>query len=471
MVHALGLSSSCFFYLLLPYVSEAHHLNKDEFRGRFAVFGLVVPSRTPHHQFVSSQLCRVNFHKTPPKNMSERPLPTPASKSSASSAKQAAAVSPSSKGTVPTDKVGVMRIVNMMVGGTLASLGLDGCCCCGGGQSQPLELKLCTIGNKRGPYVKGRGLLEWCKDQEYRLPFKANVENVSILTEAMMQHEVLIKAELVDKENKKIRPIKAKGPNVFKPGDFYVWHYEGDQTKRNVLMTLIVCVVFFFCLMPAWPRFMKIGVWYSSVTLLLILVGFTVFRMLLWLIVWISSGWHLTIFPYIFIDGIPITDAFIPWGPAIPAWSSGGSWYQDELDSMRYYRVGALVACIGISFWVYSQPTEFDDYMSATKGFTDDLYSGNLLSDMSNADKVNIDKPKYQSLADILFEEAENAAEADKEEAATVATEGAKKKTPSLEELENMDTEGEDEEETEEEEAARMLREIQEEEDAVEGTH
>lgn len=407
--------------------------------------------------------------------MTTRPSSTPASVGSATAAKNAAtaAVVPGTvaKGPVPTDKVGVLRIVNLMTGGTLASLGLDACCCCcGGGKSQPIELKLCTIAAKRGPYVKGRGLLEWCKDQEFRLPFKATVENVAILTECMIKYEVLIKGELVNKERRVIKPVKMESPYVFKPGDFYVWHYEGDPMKRNILMGLIVGVVFFFCLMPAWPRVMKIGVWYTSVTFLLGIFVFSCLRMLLWVTVWICTGWNLTVFPYIFIDGIPISDAFTPWGGA--AWGSYGSWYKDESGAtMRYYRVGTLVALIGIGFWVYSQPTEFDDYMSATKGFTDDLYSGNLLSDMSQNSKENIDKPKYQSLADILFEEADTAAEAAKKEGESVE-DGTKKKTPTLEELEAMDTEGDDEgEESEEQEAARMLREIQEEEDAVEGTH
>ena len=84
--------------------------------------------------------------------------------------------------------------------------------------------------------------------------------------------------------------------------------------------------------------------------------------------------------------------------------------------------------------------------------------------------QVNIDKPKYQSLADILFEEADNAAAADAA-AAEGATEAASaKKVPSLEDLENMDTE-DDEENSEEQEAARILSEILEDEDAEEGTH
>ena len=330
------------------------------------------------------------------KNKMPAPSGPSTSKSSASSAKDAAVnPTPHGKQPVPTDKASVQRIVNMMHGGTMASLGLDACCCCcGSSQSQPIELKLCTIGAKRGPYLKGRGIYEWCEDQAFRLPFEVTIENVMELTKYMVKYEFLFKAAKTSKERKAIAPTKDQktmttDPDVYRK-DFYIWHYEGNPMMRKLLMGLIISTVIFFCLMPAWPRFMKVGVWYCSVTILLGITGFSIVRFFLWLLVWICSGWHLLVFPYIFIDGIPIGDAFTPWGPAIPNWNSGGSWYKDTDVSMRYYRIGALVATIGIGLWVYSQPTEFDDYMAATQSFTDDLYSGNLLSDMSNTDKVSV---------------------------------------------------------------------------------
>jgi len=291
-----------------------------------------------------------------------------------------------------------------------------------------------------------------------------------------------LKAKKVPERKKTILPVRDPKENVpsqdpvkFKK-DFYVWHYEGNPMVRNALMTLIVCVVIFFCLMPAWPRSMKVGVWYCSVTMLLIMFGFLILRNTLWLIVWICSGWNLTIFPYVLIDGIPISMVFAPWGGPIKAWGNSGSWYPDTDVSMRMYRVGTLVTCIAIGFWVWNQPTEFDDYMLASRAFTDDLYSGNLLSDMSNTDKKNLDKPKYQSLADILFEEAEVAADADAASAEDSA-EPAKKKVPSLDDLENMDLEDDEENaatsatDPEAAEAAALLAEILEDEAEETGTH
>lgn len=317
--------------------------------------------------------------------------------------------------------------------------------------------------NKRGPYLKGRKILSWCLENADKLPFDPTVKNVQLLVQGLMQHDFVFKATVTNKERKVIAPVfpKQKGPAADEKEfakEFYIWNYEGDQTTRNWLLGAIVGVVIFFCLMPAWPRFMKVGVWYLSCTLLLLLVGFSIVRMLIWQLVWIVSGYHLTIFPYIFIDGIPISEAFMFWGPATEY--SGGSWYADKDTSMRYWRLAALAATAGIVVWVYNQPTEFDDYLATVTDFTDDLYSGNLLSDMAQNQKDNIDKPKYQSLRDILFEEAEEAAEADA--AAAEVAEG-KKKGKSLDEIL-----AETEEDDEDDEAAAILNSILEDEESGE---
>ena len=49
-----------------------------------------------------------------------------------------------------------------------------------------------------------------------------------------------------------------------------------------------------------------------------------------------------------------------------------------------------------------TQPSEFDGFVQGQGDFLKDLYAGTLLSDMSQEDKENIDKPKVQSLDDLL---------------------------------------------------------------------
>ena len=66
------------------------------------------------------------------------------------------------------------------------------------------------------------------------------------------------------------------------------------------------------------------------------------------------------------------------------------------------YRIGVGVAFFSFCYWAITQPSEFDGFVTAQGDFVKDLYAGTLLSDMSQEDKENIDKPKMQSLEDLL---------------------------------------------------------------------
>jgi len=66
------------------------------------------------------------------------------------------------------------------------------------------------------------------------------------------------------------------------------------------------------------------------------------------------------------------------------------------------YRAGIAVAFFSFSYWAVTQPSEFDGFVAAQGDFIKDLYAGTLLSDMSQNDKENIDKPKMPSLEDLL---------------------------------------------------------------------
>ena len=45
--------------------------------------------------------------------------------------------------------------------------------------------------------------------------------------------------------------------------------------------------------------------------------------------------------------------------------------------------MGVVVVIIGFVYWASTQPTEFDGFLRAQKDFIDDVYSGNLLADVS----------------------------------------------------------------------------------------
>lgn len=68
------------------------------------------------------------------------------------------------------------------------------------------------------------------------------------------------------------------------------------------------------------------------------------------------------------------------------------------------YRLAVLIALAAFTYWAYTQPTEFDDFVNAQKQFVADIYEGNLLTDVAQEAKENIDKPVVPNLDDLLKE-------------------------------------------------------------------
>ena len=176
----------------------------------------------------------------------------------------------------------------------------------------------------------------------------------------------------------------------FDEAGYFTWIYEGDKTMSH-LMTAALVLGFLFCVcFPIWPTFLRVFVWYLSVTLLLFIFFLITFRALLFLMVWIV-GWELWFLPNLFDESLGFVDSF---KPVISC--------ESTKPGQLPYRLGVGVAFFSFCYWAVTQPSEFDGFVSAQGDFLKDLYAGTLLSDMSQEEKENIDKPKMQSLDDLL---------------------------------------------------------------------
>jgi len=176
----------------------------------------------------------------------------------------------------------------------------------------------------------------------------------------------------------------------FDEAGYFTWIYEGDKTFSH-LMTAGLVIGFLFCVcFPIWPTFLRVFVWYLSVTLLLFIFFLVTFRALLFLMVWIL-GWELWFLPNLFDESLGFVDSFKPLISSEPT-----------KPGQLPYRLGVGVAFFSFCYWAVTQPSEFDGFVSAQGDFLKDLYAGTLLSDMSQEEKENIDKPKMQSLDDLL---------------------------------------------------------------------
>lgn len=106
--------------------------------------------------------------------------------------------------------------------------------------------------------------------------------------------------------------------------------------------------------------------------------------------VWIL-GWELWFLPNLFDESLGFVDSF---KPVISC--------ENTKPGQLPYRIGVGVAFFSFCYWAVTQPSEFDGFVAAQGDFLKDLYAGTLLSDVSQEEKENIDKPKMQSLEDLL---------------------------------------------------------------------
>jgi len=190
----------------------------------------------------------------------------------------------------------------------------------------------------------------------------------------------------------------------FDESGYFVWVYEGDKTFSH-LMTTGLIIGFLLCVcFPIWPTFLKVFVWYMSVTLLLFIFFLITSRALLFLFVWIL-GWECWFLPNLFDETLNFVDSFKPVISIEPT-----------KPGQLPYRIGVAVSFFGFCYWAITQPSEFDGFVAGQKDFLKDLYAGTLLSDTSHAAKENIDKPKMPSLEDLLkgLDEDENQVHPDK---------------------------------------------------------
>ena len=135
-----------------------------------------------------------------------------------------------------------------------------------------------------------------------------------------------------------------------------------------------------------------------SVTLLIFIFALITIRAFAFLFVWIL-GYEFWFLPNLFDESLSFMDSFKP------------VYSFDKCKAGQLpYRIGVAVAFFSFCYWAITQPSEFDGFVAAQGDFLKDLYAGKLLSDTSQESKDNIDKPKVQSLDDLLksLDEEEN---------------------------------------------------------------
>ncbi|CAM9755921.1 unnamed protein product [Chrysoparadoxa australica] len=214
-------------------------------------------------------------------------------------------------------------------------------------------------------------------------------------------HAMLVQEYFHRSEKKGKGELAVSRKQTFEKDGYYTWMFQGNQAFSNFLTGLIIVGFLVITCFPIWPQFLKVWMWYASVTMLVFMLSFLMIRFLLWFFMW-CSGYEFWLLPRLFDESLGFCESFVP----VYSFDEGS-------PGQGYFRIAALCGIISFFYWAYTQPTDFDSFITAQRDFVSDLYEGNLLSDMSQESKENIDKPKVQSLEEILRELEEEPTEGD----------------------------------------------------------
>jgi translocation protein SEC62 len=262
--------------------------------------------------------------------------------------------------------------------------------------SNGVKSKNATQHNKRVDYFRGGRLLECLvqEDEDDSLPkWPKTLPTITdravgiAVAELLIQNNYFHRSEKVADKKKVLMISKV---NVFEENGYYTWMHEGSKTWANLGTMALIAIVVGFTLLPIWPLIAKKILWYISVTMLLVIIGFCSIRFALFMSVWIF-GYEFWVFPNIFDESMSFYDSFTPFIS-----------FEKSADGQGYYRFSLVAGLVAFIAWVMTQPTEFDDFLQGQKSFLDDLYSGNLLADVASDHKQNLDKvrsvPKFEDL-------------------------------------------------------------------------
>lgn len=251
--------------------------------------------------------------------------------------------------------------------------------------------------DKRVDYFKGKKLVESileAKKWPKSIPAITNRDVAIAVGNLLCASQFFHRSEKIEGK-KSVLAISKR--NVFDEAGYYTWMYAGNMVWSNIATGLVIAIVIGFTLLPIWPDAAKKMLWYLSVTFLIAVIAFCLIRFLLFMFMWLI-GYDFWIFPRLFDESLSVQDSFKP----VISFTAGST-------GQGYYRVGVLLCLGGFGYWAMTQPTEFDEFLKAQKGFIDDIYAGNLLTDVSQEAKDSIDRHRKSvpSVEDWLREMAE----------------------------------------------------------------
>lgn len=142
-------------------------------------------------------------------------------------------------------------------------------------------------------------------------------EQAGELLGSMIPHQFFLKVERPSDPDVPKNVLQLVQYQSFSEDAVFVWRYEGSQLRSHLMAGGLLLIVLAGVMFPLWPVPLRLGVWYLSVGVLILLGLFfamAIVRLILFCITYVILKPGIWIFPNLFED-VGFVDSFIPlWG-------------------------------------------------------------------------------------------------------------------------------------------------------------
>jgi len=189
-----------------------------------------------------------------------------------------------------------------------------------------LKTKEAVQYEKRVEYFKGSKLLDVLLGPKFKALAKRNkLDALEKRPEAAKQAQELLKQGFFHRSQRVTHAHTRRWELELVNGPFdeeglYTWVYEGSKTKLYLMCAGMLLGALGLCMIQIWPLWLKIGVWWCSVTFLTTFGILCIVRLGLFVLMWIVGFRGIWLFPNLFDDNQTFAGSFMPiFGKGEPA--------------------------------------------------------------------------------------------------------------------------------------------------------
>jgi len=169
---------------------------------------------------------------------------------------------------------------------------------------------------KRVEYFKGSKLVDALTGPKYKgklakdTPIKTRAEAAKLAQELLRVGFIHRSQRFQHAHSRRWELELFNGP--FEEDGLFTWVYEGSKTKLYLMCAGMLLGALGICMIQIWPLWLKIGVWWCSVTFLTTFGVLCVVRLILFVLMWIVGFRGIWLFPNLFDDNQTFAGSFMP---------------------------------------------------------------------------------------------------------------------------------------------------------------